>query len=101
MIKGDYSFLGNTDQRKAENAIVAVAKALNDKATVSEIFNALARVLETAKSQKLKAEVHAQIVKYVAAVVRLWRAAGLGPRVPGTPKTANTKANFIGSSISY
>src|SRR6266478_3050270 len=40
MIKGDYSVLSNADQRKAENAIGAFAKASNDKATVSDIFSA-------------------------------------------------------------
>ena len=94
MIKGDYSFLGNTDQRKAENAIVAVAKASNDKATVSEIFNALARVLDSPESQKLKPEVHAQIVEYVAAVVRLWRAAGLRPARARHPKNRKYKSKF-------
>jgi hypothetical protein len=79
VIKSDYSVLGDTHQRNAEDAIAAIANASNDKTTASAVFNALALAVDSDQSKMVASEIHTLIVDYVAKVATLWHALGLRP----------------------
>ena len=78
-IKNEYSVLGNAYQRKAEDAIIAIAKSPNKKTIALDVFRGLALALDSSESKRVSAEIHALIVDYMATVANLWRSAGLRP----------------------
>ena len=79
MIKDDYSILGYPDQRKAENAIAAIAQLSNSRIAASDVFNALSSALDSSRPKKEGSEIHTTIVDYVATVASLWLNVGLRP----------------------
>jgi hypothetical protein len=79
VIKSDYSVIGGKHQRKAEDAITAIAKASNDKTTASDVFNALASAIDSNLSKQVDTEIHNLKLDYVTKVAGLWHAVGLRP----------------------
>jgi hypothetical protein len=94
MIKSEYVAVGKTYQRKAEDAIAALAKLSSHQASASDVFNALASVLHSDKTTHPNAQIFDLIVDYVAEIATIWRQAGLRPSRARHPEDPTYRSKF-------
>jgi hypothetical protein len=94
-VKNDFQCLGTKDRIKSEKTLTALGKASEKRrTTASDVFAALAEVLQSKRTAKLDSQIHTLIVDYVAAVADGWRRAGLRPARARHPEDPTYKSRF-------
>lgn len=94
MIKSEYAVVGEVYQRKAEEAIAGLSKSSSNNVTASDVFNALASVLDSDRTTNANPEIHGLIVEYVAEVATLWRQVGLRPSRATRQENSGYRSRF-------